>query len=67
MVTFPGYSHTAKLLEWSDQMLAPIYNLSNIIWAVFNIVSTMVTIVGIYIIIRILREIKKHNPNIKTN
>jgi hypothetical protein len=48
-------------------MFVTIDELSTIIWAVFIIVSTMVTIVGIYKIIRTLREIKKYNSNIKTN
>jgi hypothetical protein len=67
MVTFPGYSDTAKLLEWSDFMFDPIINLSTIIWALFNMVSTIVSIVGIYKTIRTLRLIKKFNPNIKSS
>jgi hypothetical protein len=67
MVTFPGFSDIAKLLEWYDFMFDPIVYWSIIIWAVFNMVSTMVTIVGFYKIIRTLREIKEYNPNIKTN
>jgi hypothetical protein len=64
MGTFPGYSDTAKLTEWYDNTLLPNLVLSQIIWVVFNVVSTTVTIVGISKIIRTLREIKKCNPNI---
>jgi hypothetical protein len=67
MVTFPEFSDIAKLLVWYDFLFDPIVSLSSKIWAVFNMVSTMVTIVGIYKIIRTLREIKKYESNIKTN
>jgi hypothetical protein len=47
IATFPGFSDIAKLTEWYDNTFYPNFELTNIIWAVFNLVSTMVTIVGI--------------------
>jgi hypothetical protein len=36
-------------------------------WGVFNIASTMVTIVGIYKIIKTLHQLKKYHPSLKTD
>ncbi len=47
MATFSGYSDITKLIEWVDNIFNPISYLSNIIWGVFNILSTIITIVGI--------------------
>jgi hypothetical protein len=47
MVTFPGYSDITKLIEWVENTYNPIFELSDIIWVVFNFLSTVVTIVGI--------------------
>ncbi len=54
MVTFPGYTDT-KLMEWVNNTYNPISEFSGIIWAVFNFVSIVVTIVGIYKIVHTLR------------
>jgi hypothetical protein len=67
MVTFPGFSNAVKFTEWYYNRFMSIVELSSVIWAVFNTVSTIVTIVGILKIIDTLRELKKHNPNLKTN
>ncbi len=66
MITFPGYSDT-KFKEWDDKIFTPISYFSTIIWGVFNMVSTIVTIVGVYKILHTLHELKKYNPNLKTN
>jgi hypothetical protein len=58
MATFPGYINLAKLQEWYDNTFNPIDEWSNIIWAVFNTVSTMITIVGIYKIIKTMQELQ---------
>ncbi len=47
MFTFPGYSDIAKFTEWSEDIYNLIFEISNITWAVFNTVSTVVTIIGI--------------------
>jgi hypothetical protein len=57
MVTLPGYSDIPKLMEWYDNTFYPIFKLCKIIWGVFNILSTIATIVGIYKIIHTLREL----------
>ncbi len=67
MVTFPGYSDVSKLTEWFDNTFSPIIYLNDMIWRVFNIVSTMVTIVGIYKIVYTLHQLKKYNSHLKTN
>jgi hypothetical protein len=67
MVTYPGYSNISKLTKWYHNTYGPIGFWSNIIWAVFNILSTLVTIVGIYKIIHTLHQLKKYNPYLKTN
>ena len=36
-------------------------------WGLFNFVSTMVTIVGIYKILKSLELLKRYNPGLKTN
>ena len=36
-------------------------------WVLFNFVSTMVTIVGIYKILKYLEQLKRYNPGLKTN
>ncbi len=54
MVTLPGYSDVAKWIEWYENTYYLIYKLSLIIWAIFNIVSTIATIVGIYKMIHAL-------------
>jgi hypothetical protein len=66
MVTFPGWTDT-KAMEWLDNTYEPIIYLSNIIWGVFNILSTIVTIVGIYKILHTLHQLKKYNSDLKTN
>ncbi len=67
MATFPGYIDLAKLQEWYFNTFSPISQWSSIIWAVFNIVSTMLTIVGIYKIIKTMEELERNNASIKTN
>jgi hypothetical protein len=67
MITFPGYSDIAKLIEWYENFFDPISYFNTIIWAVFNLLSTIVTIVGIKKMINTLRELKKFNHNLQTN
>ncbi len=66
MVTFPGWTET-KLTEWFENTFNPIDELTRIIFGVFNIVSTMVTIIGIYKIVNTLDQLKKYDPHLKTN
>ena len=67
MATYPGYSDLTKLLEWYDNTFDPIDYWSNLIWGVFNTVSTMVTVVGIYKIMKTMQQLKRKNVSIKSN
>jgi hypothetical protein len=66
MITFPGWNDT-KLIVWNLKTYYPITDWGNIIWAVFNILSTLLTIVGIYKIFKTLQLLKRYNPCLKTN
>ncbi len=67
MASFPGYSNLAKLQEWYYNTFDQIFEWSSIIWGLFNILSTIVTIVGIYKIMKTMQQLKKSNTSIKTN
>jgi hypothetical protein len=58
MATFPGYSDP-KLQEWLESTYNLIYIWCNIIWAAFNTVSTMITIIGIYKILKTMQQLEK--------
>ncbi len=64
MATFPGYYDITKLTEWVEKIYNPISNLSDRIWGVFNILSAIVTFIGIKRIIHTLRELKKYSPSL---
>ena len=67
MITFPGFTDLANLKEWYDKTYDPISEMSKIVWGVFNTISTMVTIVGIYKIMKTLHQLKMYNLSLKTN
>ncbi len=47
MATFPGYEDETKNREWETKIYFPIYYSSYIVWAVYNMVGVLVTVVGI--------------------
>ncbi len=67
MFTFPGLEDLSKLKKWYDNYLTPINEIISQIWAFFNTLSTIVTIIGIYKILKTMQQLKKNNPMLKTN
>ncbi len=67
MVTFPGLSELAKFKEWYDHTLNPINSCCNIVWAVFNTVSLIVSVLGIYFMMKTMQQLKRYDPRLKTN
>jgi hypothetical protein len=63
LVTFPGWTDT-KEMEWYDDTFNPIIELSLITWAVFNFLSTIVTILAIYKIVHTVQKLKKYNAGV---
>jgi hypothetical protein len=57
METFSGYADTAKQQKRTEKIVRLIDSSSFIVRAVFNTVSTLIKIVGIYKILKSLKQL----------
>lgn len=66
MATWSGYTEIPNHFKW-DQAPSPLYFTTQLIWVVYTIASTIITIIGIRQILTTLKELKKYNERIKMN